>query len=154
MNIGDIVRHRKKMTPVVKWAKAVLEAESALAFAQECIGKTHDVRRIRDTLTQEITELQSQLVLAKNELHAEQSRLAQEREFLSAKIGEARRDAHLARAKAKAQIDGYHDQVTAAQETHDTALSTMAEQLLQIEGIYEAAVDKYNQFKMEVTSHG
>ena len=44
--------------------------------------------------------------------------------------------------------------MTAAQETHDTALSTMAEQLLQIEGIYEAAVDKYNQFKMEVTSHG
>ncbi len=154
MNNGDIAVQKKKAASIVKWAKTVVDADGVLTMAAQFLASLADLKTVHTNLAEEVAALTEKKTRVANEFHAEQARHVAERQEFAPAIGKMRAEVHAERAKTKAQVDNCADATAVARDKHTENLTAMANELLEMEGLLEAAVDKYNQFKKEITSHG
>ena len=154
MKVGDIVASKKKGHSIVKWAKSVVEADDVLAMATTFLARLPELKRERDAVGKEVSDLKEVKARLANEFGDQQTKHAAERAEFGPAISKMRAEVHVERVKTKAQMDGFAGLLETAQEKHNEALAVMTAELLQVEGLLGVAVDKYNAFKKELMSHG
>ncbi len=154
MNVGDIVVRKKKGHVIVKWAKAVVDADDVLSMATTFLARLPELKREQAGLTKEIADLGEAKARLANEFHAQQTKHASVRDEFGPEISRMRAEVHAERVKTQAQMGGFAGQLAAAQEKHNENLAELSAELLQVEGLLGAATDKYNAFKKELMSHG
>lgn len=154
MDAGDIAQQRKKSAPLIKWAKAIIDGADVLSMAADFLAKLDELRAEKVVVAGEIRDLSEKKAALANEFHAQEASHANTRERFGPEISRLRAEVNTARAKAKVQLAGFADQLIAAQKNHASALSALAEEILELEGLLGTATEKYNAFKKEIISHG
>lgn len=154
MNAGDVALQKKKATPLIKWAKAVVEGAGVLDMASEFLGQLDALRAQRVIMEADLGHLKERGAAAANEFHAQAKRHADARDQFAPEMAKIRDEVGAQRGTAAAEIEVLRHQVVQAEEKHAVALSVLAEEMLEMEGLLEATVDKYNAFMKEITPHG